>query len=737
MKEYQLKKRSLKFQIMAFSLVIVLSLGLTSGILMQKMISTSKDVSIEDFKSRAISLQGAVAAQFYERYGDVQAFAINPSITSLDKSKIVPLLNQYAVLYGIYDLILVVDTEGHLIAANDISPEKTSIQTQSLYLKNYKDEPWFKSVIEEKFTNDKEHNLQGTFAEDPQFDLLVKEAYGRQSYGSGFSAPIKDSSGKVIGVISNRAGSRWFEGDFVDLSHAMKQKGVEEFKITMLDKSGVVLIDFDSSDLSIKHDEQVLGKQNLAKEGLTPAKELINKKLGSGIFINSSNQASLVTGYSPIDNHKFALNLGWGIMIRANEELVFKKINTVESLFYISTFLIVLMALFVSYRVSTSITNNLQQISENLSSSGGHVGAAATQIATASEQLSQATTEQAASLQETSSTIEEISSMVNANTENAKQSSFLSEKSLATAEKGKIVVEQMIFAIAEINSSNEGIVNQINDTNKQSDNIIKIINEIGSKTKVINDIVFQTKLLSFNASVEAARAGEHGKGFAVVAEEVGNLAAMSGSAALEISNMLDSGIRTIEGIIRDSKNKIDKLIVTGKDKVEVGTQVAHECESVLNEILISVANVSKLASEISTASQEQALGVDAITKAIAQLDQVTHQNTANSAESANAAAALSQQADGLISIVRSLVVTINGGVAIENKNDSVSAKENATSKKNKKDNRFKKSVSVAEVKVKKNPELFQKEAQKSLVSSKESVIGSGLPGHDDSRFEDV
>ena len=166
--------------------------------------------------------------------------------------------------------------------------------------------------------------------------------------------------------------------------------------------------------------------------------------------------------------------------------------------------------------------------------------------------------------------------------------------------------------------------------------------------------------MSFNASVEAARAGDQGKGFAVVAEEVGNLASMSGAAALEISNMLDGSIKTVEGIVKDSKEKIGRLIVTSKEKVEIGTRVARECEVVLNEIVSSVANVSKLANEIAMASQEQAQGVYEITKSISQLDQVTQQNTSSSADSANAATTLSLQASGLNSIVHSLVATIDG-----------------------------------------------------------------------------
>ena len=307
-----------------------------------------------------------------------------------------------------------------------------------------------------------------------------------------------------------------------------------------------------------------------------------------------------------------------------------------------------------------SLARQILGVTEQVGSASSQVSATSEQLSASSEQLSHATTEQAASLQETSSSIEEISSMITANTENARQSRNVSGQSFKTAERGKEVVNQMLKAIDDINTSNSSIMDQINATNSEIENIVKIINEIGTKTKVINDIVFQTKLLSFNASVEAARAGEQGKGFAVVAEEVGNLAAMSGSAALEISNMLDGSIKTVETIIRNSKEKIGKLILDGKEKVQTGTRVAHECEEVLNEIVSSVASVSDMISEISTASEEQAKGVQEITKAIAQLDQVTQQNSANSNESANSAEVLATQAAELNSLVKSLVQVISG-----------------------------------------------------------------------------
>jgi methyl-accepting chemotaxis protein len=191
---------------------------------------------------------------------------------------------------------------------------------------------------------------------------------------------------------------------------------------------------------------------------------------------------------------------------------------------------------------SNSLVASLKQISDALDESSAQVSSAAGQIASSSEELSQAATEQASSLEETSSSVEEMSSMVNINTENAKKASENSEISKRQAERGRTVVQEMVLSMSQINESNNNIMTQINHSNEQMGEIVKVIQEIETKTKVINDIVFQTKLLSFNASVEAARAGEQGKGFAVVAEEVGNLAQMSGNAAKEISEMLASSV---------------------------------------------------------------------------------------------------------------------------------------------------------------------------------------------------
>lgn len=389
---------------------------------------------------------------------------------------------------------------------------------------------------------------------------------------------------------------------------------------------------------------------SLYKAGSSSDKELLTKL----ILVDSDQQAQIYSTNIKVLNEFHQKILSSRV---ENAHDVASEGNNFSIFVGVISFIV---AFILGYLFSNYITKSLRAVVVDLSHSGNEVSSSATQIAHTAAELSQASTEQAASLQETSSSIEEINSMVNANTQNARQSSTVSEESLKTAEKGKLAVDQMLQAIGDIDTSNAEIAKQIEVSNKEIEKIVTIINEIGTKTKVINDIVFQTKLLSFNASVEAARAGEAGKGFAVVAEEVGKLASMSGAAALEIGQILNGSIQTVENIVRDSKDKIGVLTEHGKKKVDSGIKVAHECENILNDIVHSVASVSKMVNEISNASQEQAQGVDEITKAIAQLDQVTQQNTATSSESANSAEGLSSQAMMLNDLVLRLSQTIEG-----------------------------------------------------------------------------
>lgn len=231
------------------------------------------------------------------------------------------------------------------------------------------------------------------------------------------------------------------------------------------------------------------------------------------------------------------------------------------------------------------------------------------QISEASQSLSQGATESAASIEEISSSITEIGGQTKANAENATQANVLATQTRSAAEAGNKKMSEMMLAMTEIQQA--------------SNQIAKII-------KVIDDIAFQTNLLSLNAAVEAARAGKHGKGFAVVADEVRNLASRSAKAAKETSEMIENSI----------------------GKVKSGTEIAKMTESALQEIVSSSVKVADLVGEIAAASNEQAQGIAQIGQGLEQIDKVTQQNTANAEETAAAAEELSGQArelNGLLS----------------------------------------------------------------------------------------
>lgn len=393
-------------------------------------------------------------------------------------------------------------------------------------------------------------------------------------------------------------------------------------------------------------------------------------------------------------------------------------------------FVVVLIVIIIFF-VNKNIVSPILNYSSLLSNGANEVANASTKISDNSAELSQAATEQAASLQETVSSVDEISAMINKNAEAAKMSREISGKSEAATVAGKGTVDKMLSAISDIAESNQEIMMQMDKSNRDISDIVKVISDIGEKTKVINDIVFQTKLLSFNASVEAARAGKHGKGFAVVAEEVGNLATMSGNAAKEISDMLSASIKKVESIVDDTKVKVDRLMDLGKNKVEIGKITAEECQRALEVIAKNVVETNQMVDEIAVASNEQAQGVQEITKAMGQLDQVTQQNTSVAQQASEASSSLKTQADELNSIVSELLKTVSGSLA-ESK-DERHAKYHSGGVSG--DRTPKRSIARSS-NYKQSKKISAKPASHSA-SKNDDQVDYSIPSRDDNRFEDV
>ena len=411
--------------------------------------------------------------------------------------------------------------------------------------------------------------------------------------------------------------------------------------------------------MEFNHDKAKLASKSLetlpelVETGLAPGKS------GFGSYAQAGTGHRRSVAFQPVNGSKI-VNAYWNVASHFDDGEAFAARNQLVQVFAGLIGVTAAIALVTALLFGLRLSRSMQIMVSKLYRQGEEVRDAAGQVSETSERLSSAASQQAAALQETVAAVNEISAMVGRTADMATQSRNTSQNSRNVANEGKRTVDDMLHSMTEIKDSNREILSQVEDGNKEISQIVKVIAEIGNKTKVINDIVFQTKLLSFNASVEAARAGEHGKGFAVVAEEVGNLAQMSGSAAKEISDLLEQSVVKVQSIVDQTGQKVENIIVGAREKVAIGEETAKRCASMLEQILLNAEEVNSLISEIATSAQEQARGVQEINSAMTELDNVTQQNSSSAAQASSLSGSLMVQSEALSELVVSLNRLVSG-----------------------------------------------------------------------------
>ncbi|KAB7887287.1 methyl-accepting chemotaxis protein [Poseidonibacter ostreae] len=232
----------------------------------------------------------------------------------------------------------------------------------------------------------------------------------------------------------------------------------------------------------------------------------------------------------------------------------------------------------------------------------------ASELSNASKRLSDSSNAQAASLEETAAAIEEISATIDRSSQSATKMALYAQNVTKSNETGKTLAYK---------------------TSESMEQLSVEVNAIHESISVIDQIAFQTNILSLNAAVEAATAGEAGKGFAVVAQEVRNLASRSAEAAKEIKDLVESAT----------------------SKAKDGKEITTKMISGYNELNENIEVTIQLIEDVATASKEQQLAMAQINDTVNSLDQATQQNASLASNINNMAGVTTSLAVQLQSVV--------------------------------------------------------------------------------------
>ncbi|MBF0121571.1 MAG: hypothetical protein HQK79_22295 [Desulfobacterales bacterium] len=256
------------------------------------------------------------------------------------------------------------------------------------------------------------------------------------------------------------------------------------------------------------------------------------------------------------------------------------------------------------------IVYRLNKLAEKVSFLSSHVNLS-------SQESAEGASRTGASLEKTSTSMEEISTMT--------------KHSASNADTAKNLVKDTDKLVKNANDAMTRLTFSMQDITKASEESSLIV-------KTIDEIAFQTNLLSLNAAVEAARAGAAGAGFGVVADEVRRLALRTAQAAQNTSSLIEETIK----------------------RISEGAAVVNLANQAFLEVTNRSSKISELVEEIATASNYQAKGIEEVNGAVLEMFEVNKQHAANSEESAKSSETMSRQAIHLKKIVEYLIILIRG-----------------------------------------------------------------------------
>lgn len=325
--------------ISAFLVFGMIPMGFLAGMALWAT-SATENKQLTQMQGFASGIADKIDRSLFERYGDVQAFCLNGVLLDRENwykddeanNPIVRAMNGYVNTYDIYYLTVLVDLDGKVVAVNSRDSNGEPIDTKSIYAKNFSGSAWFQACKAGEFTRDmpfsapeNKNKSDGTYVEGVQVDPLVKEVYkdpGEDGLALGFSAPIKDESGAVIGYWSNRARFSLVEDFFLSAYRELDVAGYAGSELTLLDDTGRVIVDYDpankkGTDKKVAHDlENVLLKLNLVEGGVVAAEDAVAGKSGYAFAMHARKKIAQAAGFAHLKGALGFPGMNWSVLVR-------------------------------------------------------------------------------------------------------------------------------------------------------------------------------------------------------------------------------------------------------------------------------------------------------------------------------------------------------------------------------------------------------------------------------------
>lgn len=635
-----LPRMSLGQQIIAAAVGVLGSFGGVALYQYSKVASQLTESHSQSVQSYAQTLSESVAAQFFERYGDVQAFAENTIFASSDVKSMQMVLNQYAKLYGIYELIVFVDAEGHFIASNSLTPSGQNVDLMLVEKHRYSEEPWFQNVKAGSSTDDKEKGFSGTvYIDYHRDDLLSALAHGHR-FATHFASPVKQG-GRILGYLCNRASFTWVENEFQQLQERLSHQGMGGVRLSLLNaKNDLIVHSWSKDGAKAQLNRDVAALLHPYPLSSEVAKKVNIEKVRRTYFdtVDSTSKERLTAGFTVVDSAKFPEQIGWKVLVDIPTHQIMGSAEKAGREFNLAISFLTIASLIVSFFVARWISAQFSALTQRLEKAMGSLEQVGGEIQEKAAMSEEATEKSGMAVQRSVAALSEMGSMINQTNINVRDALATSNEAENQSRTGREILAQLSQTVQDVKSASAEL-----------QKVTLAIQDIDRKTAVINEIVFKTQRLSFNASIEAARAGDHGRGFAVVAEEVGELAVLSGKSAQEIHSIIES-----------SREQVEQTLTLLSERIQESDHVGQRAVGSFEAISKQIDRLNGEISAIAKAAQEQEIGIRQANQAMTEISQASQISRETAKITSRSAAALHEQSLQVESVIQRLSLLVEG-----------------------------------------------------------------------------